>query len=353
MPAIRRCRRPLLVALLLVVLAAVWSAAPARAQTGPITGAPQNQWTITPTGDPPDVPGSRSTLTYQVTPGGSIEDSVSIFNFGTTPLGFEIYATDGLDTPDGAYDLLRRDQPASDLGTWVKLAQDATILQPKTGITVPFTLTVPADAAPGEHAGGIVASLRTQQTDPTNGQQVVVDQRAGTPMYVRVMGDLKPALAVEDLKTTYQRSAGAFGGGDLEVSYSVRNTGNVRLGATQVAAVTAPFGYGLASQVPDEIPPLLPGFAVTRTLTFKGVAPDLRLTTSVRLTPVVPGGAAVDPPPTPVVKSVSIWAIPWTWIALVMIAAMAGALVVRRHRNRRSPTRPVPPTVATPQGLSP
>ena len=269
--------------------------------------------------------------------------SISIFNFGSTALGFEIYATDGLDTPDGAYDLRRRDETATDVGTWVKLAQDATILQPKTGITVPFTLSVPADAPPGEHGGGIVASLRTQQTDPTNGQQVVVDQRAGTPLYVRVAGDLKPSLAVDDLKTTYHRSATDLGWGDLDVSYSVRNDGNVRLGATQVVAVDAPFGYGLASQVPDQIPLLLPGFAVTRTLRFKDVPPDFRLETSVRLTPVLPDGLTVDPPPAAVAKSASVWAIPWVWVGLLLAAAIASGLILGRRRRRRPPVRPLPP----------
>ena len=51
----------------------------------------------------------------------------------------------------------------------------------------PIAVHVPLKAPPGDHVGGIVASLQTVGTN-RSGQRVVLDQRVGTRVFVRVSG---------------------------------------------------------------------------------------------------------------------------------------------------------------------
>ena len=165
-----------------------------------------NRWGFTPTGPDRAIPGPRNDFTFQLAPGAQVDDSVTVWNYSDVPANFVLYATDARNTPDGAFDLLRRDQAPSEVGTWVKVSQGSVIVAPRSAMTVPFTLDVPADAAPGDHAGGLVASIEAPGTAP-DGTQITVDTRFGLPAYVQVSGPLTPSLAVENVQSHYHRSA--------------------------------------------------------------------------------------------------------------------------------------------------
>ena len=337
----------LVVALLAVLVLPGGPAAAAQgapSQTAPVQNAPAqnpsgtNRWGFTPTGPDRTVPGPRNDFTYQLAAGATVDDSVTVWNYSDVPTNFVLYATDAINTPEGAFDLLRRDQAPTEVGTWVKVSQGAVIVPPRSAMTVPFTVTVPADAGPGDHAGGLVASIEAPGTDP-NGKQVTVDTRFGLPTYVQVAGALSPSLAVENLESHCSRSALSIGGGDLDVSWTVRNTGNVRLGAHQDVGVKAPFGWTMDSQFPDDVPELLPGSSVSYSAHFTGVLPTIRVTSVVSLDPVSRSGA-LDPAPAKASASSSVWAIPW--VLLVVMAVLVGLIVWRRRMARRK-ARSVPP----------
>lgn len=316
-------------ALAAVVSAVVVPAGAAVAQDAPTP--PPNQWALTPTGDNPAEPGTRTNFSYELAPGASATDSLTVWNYGTEPAGFQVYATDAYNTPEGAFDLVRGGVTPTDAGAWVQVAENAVIVPPKSGMTVPMTVSVPAGATPGDHAGGIVASIQTPSTD-SSGRTVLVDHRVGAPVYVRVNGPLNPALSIDELATTYRRSATSFGGGDVEVTYTVHNTGNVRLAAHQKVTVSGPFGLLSKVQGLDDLPELLPGTTITRTATVSGVLPLVRLTTKVTLDPF--SAAPVDPPPDAVSRSQSIWAFPWMWFAVLGLLAVLLALVIWRRTRR-------------------
>ena len=64
-------------------------------------------------------------------------------------------------------------------------------------VIVPLTVRIPDNAAPGDHVGGIVVSLRSVGTNST-GQDVVLLQRVGTRVFIRVAGKLVPRASIED-----------------------------------------------------------------------------------------------------------------------------------------------------------
>ena len=97
-------------------------------------GPARNEWALTPTGDNPAEPGSRPNLSYELAPGATVHDSVTVWNYSDQQLAFRIYARDAFNTPSGGFDLLRRDQDSTDAGSWITLEQNSMIVPPHSGI---------------------------------------------------------------------------------------------------------------------------------------------------------------------------------------------------------------------------
>ena len=158
----------------------------------------------------------------------------------------------------------------------------------ETRVDIPFTLHVPPTASPGDHTAGIVASLPTPTSDADN-HRVILDRRTGSRVYVRVNGPVNPSLVVENLSSDYHGSFNPLDG-TLDVTYTLRNPGNVRLGARELVAVHDLFGRTVAERKPRSIPELLPGNAITVREKFNGVPATFRLGADVTITPLVPAG---------------------------------------------------------------
>ncbi|MGZ4727472.1 MAG: WxL protein peptidoglycan domain-containing protein [Acidimicrobiales bacterium] len=352
-PAAPAPRRPLHLArvvmagLLLLTLLALGGGGLARAQDAPAgsddplagsdsptaKGPAKNEWALTPTGDNPAEPGSRPNLSYELAPGATVHDSVTVWNYSDQQLAFRIYARDAFNTPSGGFDLLRRDQQSTDAGSWITLEQNSMIVPPHSGIASAITVTVPAEASPGDHAAGIVAAVESPSTSGSGGDAVLVEHRAGSRVYVRVAGPINPSLVIDSLHAQYHRSLGALAGGDLDLAYTVRNSGNVRLSAHQVLEAAGPLGIGLGDARPDDVPELLPGSSITLTGKVSGVLPLVRVTGTVKLEPFS-ADATVDPPPESVSRSAPSWAIPWLWLALLVVAVIVFRVLRRRLRRR-------------------
>lgn len=301
----------------------------------------RDTWAVSPGGAENGGPSTRPNFTYDLAPGATIRDAATIWNYSDLQRTFKVYAQDAFTTAAGGVDLRTADQAPTDVGSWVAFDTPSITVPPRSGVTVPLTITVPADATPGDHSGGIVASLLTGAPETEGRDQVVmIDHRVGLRLYLRVTGALNPGVAIEDLQTDYDRS-GPLASGDVVVTYTVRNTGNVRLRAGQVITVTGPFGWEAGRLEAGDLPELLPGAALRRSERLTGIAPAVRLTTEVTLTPfAVAGGSDDEGGAAPVAASTTVWALPW--LVVVILVLLAGGIeAVRRVRGRRRP--PAPP----------
>jgi hypothetical protein len=164
----------------------------------------------------------------------------------------------------------------------------------------------------------------------------VVDRRVGTRIYLRVPGELKPSLEVTELGAAYQHATNPIGAGTVQVTYRVRNTGNVALSAGQAVRVSGWFGTSAAApQLPDLVQ-VLPGSSVSVTTSVTGVRPTIRGSVVVDLSPYNETGAEREELPS-VSAAAGLWLIPWALIATLLLLA-AAAWLITSVRARRAGT---------------
>ncbi|ACZ31779.1 protein of unknown function DUF916 cell surface putative [Xylanimonas cellulosilytica DSM 15894] len=283
-------------------------------------------WSLAPVGGTPN-------FVYAVEPGQSVDDVLVVTNPTASPIDLAVYGTDAFTTAEGQLDLLPAAQEPTGLGTWLETSASTVHVEAGSRVEVPFTLRVPDDAAPGDHAGGIVTSLATTSGDGT----LTVDRRLALRVHARVAGELTPALAVTGVDVVAHGTLAPRGTVTATVTYTLTNTGNTRLVPTESVRVSGPGGSG-ARVVTDTLDEVLPGSAVQRTVEVTGVRPLGRATADVRVDGVavgIGGGGATTGS-----GSASTWAVPWAIVAIVVlvVAAAAGAPALRdRLRRRRRP----------------
>ncbi|MEU6013565.1 DUF916 domain-containing protein [Streptomyces sp. NPDC047515] len=315
------------VVLLAAFTVAVLPAGPALAADGDVT------WTVKTASN--SYGADRSSFSHAVNPGGQIKDAMVVANRGKVPLNLAVYAADGFTADTGRLDLLTKDKKSVGIGAWVHADRDSVAIQPGKSVEVPFTVTVPDNATPGDHVGGILTSLT--QSDDAEG--INVDRRLGIRVKLRISGELKPSLAIENLHVDYSGSADPFAKGDATVTYTIHNTGNAMLSAQQRASVSGPFGWLRTEAGEIASPPeLLPGESWKVTVPVHGVAPGVSLAATATLTPLLTDASGSTTSLKPVQATTHGWAVPWTLLLLVvvLIAVIAGALVLaRRSRVQR------------------
>ncbi|MEV6931810.1 DUF916 domain-containing protein [Dactylosporangium sp. NPDC051485] len=303
----------------LAALAIAGPAGPALAEDGDVA------WTVRTASN--SYGADRSSFSYAVNPGGQVKDAMVVANRGKAPLSLAVYAGDGYTTGAGQLDLLTKDKRSVGIGAWLRPDAATVAIQPGQTAEVPFTLSIPANATPGDYAGGVVTSL----TQPDAAQSINVERRLGIKIKLRVGGDLKPGLAVEGLQVTYD-------GGDAHVSYTIHNTGNAIVSAEQAVSVAGPFGWLRRDAGKIAAPPeLLPGESWKVSVPVRDVPRAFRLTATATVTPRLTDASGSTTSLPAVSAEATGWAVPWTVLILVIVVAgllVGGVFLLRRARAR-------------------
>ena len=306
----------------------------------PAHGAGNNDFSIAPA----TIEGASSPRAFfdlDVSPGQVIQDRVTVVNRTDTDLNVNVYPADAYNIPlDGTFALRTLTEKRVDVGAWTRLPVENVTLPPKTQSTFPIEIRVPANAAPGDHAGGVVAVNTSQSIQQEGSARIAVNKAVGARIYLRVKGPLRPAVEVTRLRVqTPVLSAWPVQGGQrATVEYELVNTGNVRINATAKASVDDLFGRTVASFAARKVTTLLPGQKVT---VQERVAhlPSLPL----RLTPEVAVTVAGERTTR---RGAPAYVVPW--LVLVVIAIVLAAWR-RRRRQRRRTTAPPHPLSTGPQ----
>jgi hypothetical protein len=281
----------------------------------------------------------RPNFSFGVTPGAVLHDHVAVLNYSSIPLSLQLYATDAVETSGGGFGLLPATTRPVGAGSWIRLPRRFSTVrvpaQSATGpgqIVVPFVVKVPDKAAPGDHVGGVVASLRSVGT--ANSQRVILVQRIGTRVFILVSGKLVPRLTLTGVSTTYDGTLNPVGQGKVKVSYLVSNTGNVDLSLNQSISASGLFGDKRQIALPA-IGLLIPGGSVHESVVIPGVWPQFLVHSTVSARPSAVAVAVSRVPSLAPVKSTSsVWAIPWAQLGILLLLILAAGYLVYRSRAR-------------------
>lgn len=272
-------------------------------------------------------PGGRDYFIYTLPQGDVFGDRVAISNLSDTAATFAVYSTDAVNTDDGSFSLLREGEDPQDVGAWVELGATQYTVESGEQVIIPFSVTVPDDAAPGDHVGAIVAQKIDDPTSTDGGIGVDVRVRIGARIYVRVDGPTSPSLSIESFDIQYTAPGSPFSGSTAKVTYVLTNTGDIRLSPTADLSITGLLGLGERTLEQRQIPELLPGGSITITEVVTDVKPLGRITADL----------SVRAPAESVVTGASIsqWAVPWLSVGvlgLVVVAIIVWRVVARRRR---------------------
>ncbi|MEU7056962.1 hypothetical protein [Streptomyces sp. NPDC046197] len=265
--------------LLAVLLTAVPAATAAPAWASPLLQEPGGDWSVAPAG------GGRPSFYAEGSPGTVLQDTVSVTNRGTRAVAVRLRGT----------------------GVPVAFARTGIRVPARTRADVPFAVTVPATAAPGDRSGVITAR-------DGDGREASVRLR------LRVGGPALAALTVEHVAVRGDR-----------ITYELVNRGT-----TVLAPHLAVHAEGILGTVLDRAPRALPvALLPGRRLKLSEPWPDRPApdAVDVRLTVTAAGGAHAT-------AGTSVRLVPWVPVttgAGLAAAAAGGALFAVRRRGRRTP----------------
>lgn len=295
-------------------------------------------WSIVPAGA--DGPDGRISARHDLDPGSQVVDHVTVTNFSPTTESFDVYASDGIVTDGGDFDLLSDGETPVDGGSWIRIgtpgdgqpewaAHRTVELGPEESVTLPISVDVPEQAAPGDHLAGVVAQLVRADA------AVQMATRVGVRAHLRVSGETIGALTATDVHATWSPSWNPLQPGTMTVEYQISNTGNVRVQAVPRVQVAGPFGIAgaAAAAAPREI---LPGQS-TRFSMSLDVWPLGYSSGTVSVEPAVVGQDAGPGSLTGSTAEFGSWTPPWS--ALLLLALLVGGFFGIRWQRRRSATR--------------
>lgn len=296
----------------------------------------------------------RPYFTFDASAGGGLEDHIGIINFARHAQELSVYAVDATSATDGDFVYAPKGAPRTGAGGWIAVgtphASGLVRVKGRSTTILPIHLQVPSNAQPGDHAAAVIVSL-TSLVKGKSGERVHLEQRVATRVIVRVSGTLRPQLTIMNLKASYAGHVNPFAHGNVTVTYTVHNSGNVLLGGAQQVSVHGLFGTTTNANTVPPVPLLLPGGSYAVRVHLSGVAPEISMTAKVRITPDGLQGD-VNPGVQVVTASVHFWAIPWLLIVVILAALLAavGEFIRRRRRSRKAGGQlgtPIPQGVTT------
>jgi hypothetical protein len=249
-------------------------------------------------------------------PGETVTRSVIVTNRSGRDLDFTLTTENfvGSDDPQTPVVLLGDDDSPFGLSDFIKPEIDKFTLKYGEQITIPVTISVPANAEPrGYYGAVIVSNIPTQEAGAGPIQPVQVVSRIGSLFLVQVNGDVKREGKLTDFRfagpqqLAYQQSPAAF-----EVLFE--NTGNVHLVPHGIIRVKNMFG-SVIDNVPVDAYFALPDAIRYRTVQWSNDRFLIgRYTATLEFYPGF--GEATE------FRTFAFWVLPWKILALIFVVIL-------------------------------
>lgn len=214
---------------LMALLAIIFLPSIALAQTGSIGGRPVKT--------DPNNPRTKSIFIETLNPNQSASNAVDVINNTDKPKDIAVYAVDSVPSSDGAFACAQASDNPTGVGSWIKFDKRVVTVPANEDLAVPFTITAPPNAEPGEQNGCIVLQ---EVKEATFQGGIGLSFRTAIRVAVLVPGEIKKQLTPEGIAVTQSKE-------NVIVSPSVRNTGNVSLDTTVTTSIKNFLGIKIAS----------------------------------------------------------------------------------------------------------
>jgi hypothetical protein len=293
----------------------------------------------------------RSDFSYELQPGHSVLDQVLILNNSANPESFVVYPEDAVNVSGtGGIGFQQQGQiHNTTVGKWLRIGQTQFSIPSGKEAVDTFQLSIPANAQPGDHVGGVIVQQVNPTTQPNSKEGLNLRLRIAVPVYVRVVGPVRPSMTIQSLTVFHDSPVIPFvsGAARVAVRFTLVNTGNVIITPqTATVSITALIGgtlhsytvhnaAGIQSKKNPLPAQLLPGGQLTLTELWSGIPPFDPLTAHVNATAYYPGGRV----PVVTASSSTFWYFPWL-LVLIVLALIVGFIVWRRRRRRSEPDSP-------------
>ena len=217
---------------------------------------------------------SRQYFILEGRPGDTLQDGLAISNYTDHAITFDVYGADGYNTPrDGQFALRDHGYAMTGVGSWVQPAFPSVTVPARTATVVPVTITVPADATPGDHVGGVSGmDIAVEGVQQQGNIQVGIKRVVAARLYLHVDGNAVGGLTVTGLHASAPSPFPAYvSDADGRVTATVTNSGNLLLSPKAHLHATGVFGTLIDQTV--QLPQILPGQSIDFAAVWKHVPP--------------------------------------------------------------------------------
>jgi hypothetical protein len=296
---------------------------------------------------PVNQPGSYFELSLE--PGQTEEYEVELGNHGPEPIAARTYAADAYSITNGGFGAEDRNGTPSATTSWVSYPTEVLELDPEQANIRTFSITVPADTAPGQY----ITSVILENDAPVEGSGgVALDQviRQAVAVSIRVPGPLNPGFA-------FGAAGHKVAAVHSVVGVQLTNTGNANLKPAGEIAIKdasgktvseAPVTMGSvyahdATRVETTLGSILDPGDYTLDITLTDAATKMTSTgTALPFTVTadeVQKARAAQPAPLPkVAQDTGLGVLPYVVGAAVMALLVVPFLVFRRKRMASTPS---------------
>ncbi|QQS17846.1 LysM peptidoglycan-binding domain-containing protein [Candidatus Saccharibacteria bacterium] len=203
---------------------------------------------------------SRSIFIHTLKGGETVEDGVRVFNYSKEARTVKLDAVDSIAAVDGSFSCKQNSEKKTEVGLWIRLSVKEVVVQPGANETVPFTITVPKEAGPGEH-GACITAQDTKNIGSKSEGGIALGFRNAIRVAITVPGKIVKQLNIKNI------AIGRNDKGNYTVSPVSKNTGNVSLDATSRAQLKSIFGQ--QTPVQKATYPVMPGATTGWAFEFK------------------------------------------------------------------------------------
>jgi len=170
---------------------------------------------------------SQSWFIYNLNPGESKDDYLTIKNDSNQEQSIRLYAVDSTTNNMGEFALEEEAATRDNIGKWIVPEADNLILKPKEEKQVKFNISIPNDAISGEISGGIIVQKELTEAQKNTKSGFVISTRIGIRVYETVPGETIRRISFSGGSVEYNKQDRTY-----VYSVTVKNEGNVSLDST-------------------------------------------------------------------------------------------------------------------------